>query len=456
MTAGDPLVKQSTKTIPLARTAADRIRRGAEIDRFESLVDELSAAMALASANSVDAEIHTWLGRICLALDLDRSAIYERDAPDEPVRTTHTWLRENFPPFPRKYDPERMAKRTTDWVMAGNRLILSHPDEIPLELADTRRFVKRYGPKASAIIPIFAGERVIGGASFGRFRSPRRWDPRLLERLGLVVRIFGGAIERKQAVIASQAARAELALAQRRSMAGELVGSLAHELNQPLTAILSNLEGLGRLLAQDAQSTIAAKAVKNAIQDARRAGEIVRRVRAMFKSEAAHKAAIDIDSLIKEVVELVRNEAVARKVTLRIEDSTSPSRAQADRIQIQQCVMNLLMNALDATSPVASSLREVTIRAAPAGAEWIEVSVSDTGDGIDPAIRKRVFEPFTTTKSGGMGLGLLVTRSIVEGHGGRLWFTSNQDRGTTFSFTLPTAQDERSPRSSRAKMRRHQ
>src|SRR5205085_8929627 len=162
------------------------------------------------------------------------------------------------------------------------------------------------------------------------------------------------------------------------------------------------------------------------------AGEIVRRVRAIFKSETSHKASIDLHSLLKEVVELARNEAVARGVGLRIEGATRLSRAQADRIQIQQCVINLLMNALDATAEAPSGPREITLRVAPENFEWIEVSVSDTGHGIDPAVKKRIFEPFTTTKDRGMGLGLLVTRSIVEGHGGRVWFSANRDRGTTF------------------------
>ena len=440
-------MKQRTKTIPSARTAAARIRRAAEIERFEPLVDELSAVMAHASASSVDAEIQTWLATICLALDLDRSAIYERDSPDRPVRTTHTWLRESFPPFPRKYDPETLFKRTTDWVMAGHQLVFSNPDQIPSELGDARRFVARYGPRASAIIPMIAGGQVIGAASFGKFRSPREWHPRLLQRLGLVVRIFAGAIERKQAMMASRAAGAELALAQRRSMAGELVGSLAHELNQPLAAILSNLEGLARLLSQDhLQHSLASKAVKNAIQDAKRAGEIVRRVRAMFRGERTHTAAIDLPLLIKEVVELVGNEAAFRQIVLRIDHSHGMMRALADRIQIQQCVMNLLMNALDATSQVKSGPREVTIRTAPENTGWVAVSVRDTGDGVDPALATRLFEPFTTTKTGGMGLGLLVTRSIVEGHGGKLWFSANPGGGTTFTFTLPVAQAARTPR----------
>lgn len=159
---------------------SDRGSRGThprrEIGPFESLVSELSAAMTRAAAHEVDREIDTWLAKICQALDLDRSAIYERDAPGEPVRTTHTWLRANFPPFPRDFDPEKVLKTTSDWVLAGNQLVFSSPTGIPAELADTRQFA-RYVPKASAVIPMWAGGRVIGAASFGSFRSTRSGRP---------------------------------------------------------------------------------------------------------------------------------------------------------------------------------------------------------------------------------------------------------------------------------------
>jgi hypothetical protein len=146
-------------------------------------VGELSAAMARVPADAVDHEIEIWLGKICEALDLDRSAIYERDAPNDPVRTTHTWLRPNFPPFPRRYDPEKMLETTARWVMSGKSVTFSRPSDIPAELADARRFVERYGPKASAVIPMLAGDRVIGAASFGKFRSARQWSPELLDHL---------------------------------------------------------------------------------------------------------------------------------------------------------------------------------------------------------------------------------------------------------------------------------
>jgi two-component system sensor kinase FixL len=144
-------------------------------------------------------------------------------------------------------------------------------------------------------------------------------------------------------------------------------------------------------------------------------------------------------SLVRETTELLSNEAAFRGTALQIDDAPSLSPVLADRIQIQQCIMNLLMNALDATSQMKSGTREVRIRIAPERPGWIELSVSDTGEGVAPAIATRLFEPFTTTKPKGMGLGLLVTRSIIEGHGGRLWFDSNPSGGAIFTFTLPVA-----------------
>jgi signal transduction histidine kinase len=420
----------------------DRARREAE--RFESLVGELSAAMAQASADSVDKEIEKWLGKICRALDLDRSAIYERDAPGWLVRTSHTWLRPNVPPFPRKFDPEKLLEKTTKWVLAGNQIVFSHPDEIPSDLGDAKRFVVRYGPQASAVIPMWAGNRVIGAASFGRFRSPREWSPQLVAQLALVVRIFGAAIERKQAEGAARMAREELALAQRRSMMGELVASLTHELNQPLGAVLSNLGGLARLLSQgNPDPALASRAVNNAIEDAKRAGEIVRRVRAMFKGDRTKKAAIDMGALVREVVGLVGSEIALRKIQMQIEASPSVPPVFGDRILLQQCLLNLLMNAFDALANAESEKRKATIRIALEKPGWIAVSVHDTSPGIHPSVAGRLFEPFVTTKVNGMGLGLLVTRSIVEDHGGKIFAQGNDAGGTTFTFTLPAAQRKR-------------
>ena len=443
--------RSTNATVEPKRGRSARVSRDRhEIARFESLVGELSAAMARVPADEVDREIELWLGKICRALDLDRSAVYERDAPDQPVRATHTWVRPNFPPFPRNYDPEKLLQRSTELVMSGKMLVFAHPSEIPAENQDARRMVAKYGPKASAAIPMWAGGRVIGGASFGKFRSPRKWVPELLTQMSLAVRLFGSAIERKQSEIAIRAVRTELRVASRRNVMSELVASLSHEINQPLGAILSNLGGVARLLIQgNPEPAMALEAVNSAIEDTKRTAEIVRRIRSMFKNQVEHKAAIGIGGLIGEVVKLTAGEASVRKIAVQIEVSPSGQRVIGDSIQLQQCILNLVMNAFDAITEVRAPRRDVLIKVASEKIGWVGVSVSDSGGGIDPAVAKRLFEPFVTTKTDGMGLGLLVTRSIVENHGGRIWASPNPDQGTTFTFTLPVAEKKRASASRR-------
>jgi len=436
---------QRRATIEPKRHAATRVGRDRrEVARFESLVGELSAAMARVPAHAVDREIESWLGRICQVLDLDRCAVYERDSPDQPLHTSHTWVRPDFPPFPRHYDPEKLLQSSTRLVMAGNIFTFARPSDIPAEFDDVRRAVERYGPRASAAIPMWAGGIVIGAASFGKFRSARKWPPELLDHLNLAVRLFGSAIERKQSEIAIRAVRTELRVASRRNTMSELVASLSHEINQPLGAILSNLGGIARLLRQgNPDPAMALEAVNNAIEDTKRTAEIVRRIRLMFKKNAEHKTAIGIGALIDEVIKLTGGEATVRKISVHLQVSSSLPRVTGDRIQLQQCVLNLLMNAFDAIAEGKSESRGVTIKVAPEKAGWVAVAVSDSGAGIDPSVANRLFEPFVTTKKEGMGLGLLVTRSIVESHGGRIWATPNPDRGTTFTFTLPVAERKR-------------
>jgi signal transduction histidine kinase len=297
---------------------------------------------------------------------------------------------------------------------------------------------------------MWAGGRVIGAASFGKFRTSRKWPSELLDQLALAVRLFGSAIERKQSEMAIRAVRTELRVASRRNVMSELVASLSHEINQPLGAILSNLGGVARLLTQgNPQPAMALEAVNSAIEDTKRTAEIVRRIRAMFKNQVEHKAAIDIGGLIGEVVKLTAGEASVRKIAMQIEVSPSGQRVIGDSIQLQQCVLNLVMNAFDAITEASSPRRDVAITVAPEKIGWVGVSVCDSGGGIDSAVAKRLFEPFVTTKTEGMGLGLLVTRSIVESHGGRIWASPNPDQGTTFTFTLPVAERKRATASRR-------
>jgi signal transduction histidine kinase len=429
-----------------ANANSQRARRSErpQIERFASLVDELSAAMAQVSADEIDKEIKEWLRKIVLALKVDRGTFWERVEPDGGFMGTHWWGRPGIPGLPNKMRSMQISPWATAQVLAGKTIVYSTPDELPKEAVKLRRFLKSYGPKAQVMLPLQIGGVVLGALTFGKFRTPRSWPSSELQRLRIVGQVIAGALDRKRAILQVRKLREELSVASRRSTMGGLTASIAHEVNQPLTAILSNLQGLARLLSEgNLKPALASAAVRDTIEDTKRAAEIVRRLRSMFKGDETRKVAIDISPLTQEVVDLVGSEAAVREITLRIDDSPVLPSVVGDRLQIQQCVLNLLMNALDATAQTKSGPRKVTIRIAREKTEWIGVSVRDTGAGVDPSVANRMFEPFVTTKTEGMGLGLLVTRSIVENHGGRIWFTPNQGGGSTFTFTLPIAQEGR-------------
>jgi signal transduction histidine kinase len=433
-------------TIKTKRTSAARARsQSREVERFESLVVELSAAMARVPADSVDQEIDLWLGKICQSLDLDRCAVYERQGPNDPVLTTHTWVRKGFPPLPRGYRPETHWHRRAKFVMEGNVSAFSSPDEIPNDEPDAKRFVKRYGPKASASVPMWAGDKVIGAASFGKFRAPRKWTSELLANLSLAVRLFGNAIERKQSEETARLLRSELRVSTRRNLMSELVASLSHEVNQPLGAILSNLGGVSRLLAEgNPKPTLALEAVSNALKDTQRTAEIVQRIRSMFKRHVQRRSAISIGVLVEGVLKLISGEARVRRVSVQSHVAPSIHLVIGDDIELQQCLLNLVMNSMDAIADAKADRREVFIKVVPERTGWVALSVSDSGAGIAANVADRLFEPFVTTKHEGMGLGLLVTRSIIESHGGKIWTSPNPEGGATFTFTLPVAERKRS------------
>ena len=408
--------------------------------------------MAGASVDEIDKEIKEWLRKIVLALEVDRGTFWERAASDGGFVGTYWWARPGVPGLPRKMLSVKISPWATGEVLAGKTVVYSNPEELPKEEVKLRQFLKTHGPKAQVMLPLQIGGIVLGALTFGKFRAPRYWSPSEMQRLRIVGQIIASALERKRAVLQSRKLQGELAVASRRSTMGELTASIAHELNQPLTAVLSSLGGLARLLSQgNLKPSLTSAAVRNAIEDTKRAGEIVRRLRSMFRGDETHKVAINISPLAKEIVNLVGSEAASREIILRIDDSPTVPRVIGDRLQIQQCLLNLLMNALDATAQTESGPREVTIRIAPEKIGWIGVSVCDTGPGVDPSVANRMFESFVTTKTKGMGLGLLVTRSIVEGHGGRIWFTPNSGGGSTFTFTLPIAQEQQARASRRAR-----
>lgn len=247
--------------------------------------------------------------------------------------------------------------------------------------------------------------------------------------------------EQRHAEQALIRARSELAQVARVSTLGELTASIAHEVNQPLAAIVANGHAAQRWLAASPPDETEAKAaVGRIIRDANLAGNVIHRIRGFVRRREPQQVPLDLDEVIRDVVDLVRNEAQTRRIDVsHTQDGALPA-VVADRVQLQQVVLNLVMNGLEAMTPTGTGGQPPTLRIATrVDAHGVQVDVQDSGVGIDPAVQKTLFDAFQTTKAEGMGMGLAISRSIVESHGGRLWYTPNPDRGVTFCFSLPLA-----------------
>lgn len=229
---------------------------------------------------------------------------------------------------------------------------------------------------------------------------------------------------------------AELAHTNRVTTMGELTASLAHEVNQPIFAAMTNANICVRWLSGGAPNIEEAREAANRIiKDANRAAEIISRIRLLFKKGAPQRELVNINEVISDITVLLRNEAARSGVLLRSELAKDVPAVMGDRVQLQQVFMNLIMNGIDAMRDLGG-VRELMVRSAQDGNDHLILSVSDTGTGL-PQQADRIFEAFFTTKSQGTGMGLAISRSIIESHGGHLWASPNSSRGTIFQFTLP-------------------
>jgi PAS domain S-box-containing protein len=243
-----------------------------------------------------------------------------------------------------------------------------------------------------------------------------------------------------------QEAQTELAHATRLTALGELTASIAHEVNQPLAGVVSSGNAALRWLNSQPPSIENAKlSVEHVTKAGKRAAEVIQRIRALSQKTVVQKAPLDINDVIEDVMPLVRHELLVHSVSLRLELAAALPPVVGDRIQLQQVIVNLLMNSIQAMRSVTDRSRELLIRSREHGTDQILVAVEDSGTGIEPQNVDRLFNAFFTTKPDGMGIGLSICRSIIEQHGGRIWATRNSGVGSTFQFTLDTSREMASP-----------
>ena len=299
-----------------------------------------------------------------------------------------------------------------------------------------------------------AYERWLAGEGDGRFDATFRiirsdGETRFIHSRGTLIRDAHGrpyrasrasedVTEARRAEEALAMAEAELAHVARVSTMGQLAASIAHEVNQPLGAMVANAAAAERwLAATPPETTRAREALRGVVDDGQRAGAVIDRVRALMKREPRLEEPLDINEAIREVLALTRQEQRRHDVVVEALLDDALPRVRGDKIQLQQLLLNLTVNALEAMSDVAGAPRTLTVQSEKGDAGGVVVTVRDTGVGLDPVDSDRLFDPFYTTKAAGMGMGLAISRSIIEAHGGRIWAGPNSPPGATFRFALP-------------------
>ena len=249
--------------------------------------------------------------------------------------------------------------------------------------------------------------------------------------------------ERIRAEEALRETRAELAHANRVTLMGELTASIAHEINQPLAAVVTYANACTRMLAGPSPDlNKIGEGVKNIAEAGTTASEVISRIRAFLSRDVAEKTPVYINELIREALLLLTpDELHSHQISVRTELLPGLPSLLADRVRLTQVILNLIINGIEAMAAITDRPRVLLIRSQGHDPDSVLVEVKDSGMGIDPGDTDRIFAPFFTTKPNGMGMGLSISRSIVEAHGGRLWATPNDDQGTTFQFTLPASSD---------------
>jgi signal transduction histidine kinase len=407
----------------------------AERLRFDNVLSALSVAFSRLPVVDFDREIVRGLQRVVDFLGGDRGSLIEfsRDGKISRSWAMEDWIDVGEFPW--------MAVRLRD----GDIVSFSQLEELPDEAEVDRQSYLAYRVKPQVAVPLLAGGQVVGGLIFSTVGAGSASPDKLLEQLRLIGEVFANALSRKRADLEAQRLRQELTHVGRVSAMGELTASLAHELNQPLTAILSNAQVAKHLLGVDPVNLEEiGEILDDIVADDKRAAEVIRRLRALIKKGDLEYESLDLNEVVSEVTRLVRSDVASRNVSMSLELAPDLPKVHGDRVQLQQVVLNLVINSLEAMREPGAGVRTLVIRTARDDAAHVAVAVQDSGIGIDETAADRIFDPLYTTKPEGLGMGLAIARTIVDAHRGRLGAANNVHGGATFQFKLPV--DAEAPR----------
>lgn len=416
---GDPV-----QFVSLALDVSDRLARERQLERDQELAAQRQSSLTEQLSRS-EHNLRRLRSHFAVALDVAGMGMAVRDLSTGEILVSERW-REIF-----GFDGDQEV--SVDLVLG-----LVHPED--QELVRSHRESLRDGQPRSMEFRIRRPD--------GALRWISSWDHYQRTEHGefAVVRsIAQDVTERKREQLELQQQRRELTHLSRVVVLGELSGALAHELNQPLTAILANAEAAQRFIERGPLDLDELRAIlADIVAQDRRAGEVISRLRQLLHSGETNRQPLGVNEMLTETIRLLESDLVSQRVTLRTELADGLPTVLADRVQLQQVVINLVMNACDATRELPPAQRLLVLRSALVPGCGVQVSLEDSGHGLPPGDPERLFESFVSTKPEGMGLGLSICRTILRAHQGRLWAENNPVRGATFHFSL-VAEDGSSP-----------
>lgn len=400
----------------------------AERLRFEQLLSSLAAAFSHLSAADFDPAVHRGLRQVVDFLGVDRGSLVEftRDGT-----ATRSWAVEEW-----------MEVGEFPWMTArlrrGEVINVSQLEELPDEATVDRQNYLLHRVKPQVAVPLLVSGIVVGGLVFSTVGAERAKSPELLQQLHLLGEVFANALSRKQGELEAQRLRQELTHIGRVSALGELTASLAHELSQPLTAILSNAQAAQRLIAADVVDLESVREILSEIvTDDKRAAAVINGLRALIKKGELELVPLDLNEIVAEVAWLLRSDTIMRHVSMSLDLAPRLPKVRGDRVQLQQVVLNLVLNGLEAMREPHAGARTLVIRTARDGVATLRVTVEDSGPGIADKDLAHIFEPLYTTKTKGLGMGLAIVRTIVTAHDGAVGVENIPPGGARFHFTLP-------------------
>jgi signal transduction histidine kinase len=403
---------------------------------FERFLSDLSSALAKAPAEALGQSIRVGLDRLTRRAGVERASLARFSEGMDPLLVTHS---SEAPAIP------TASRANLTWYVGqlrqGRCLNLSRvPDDLPVEATPEREAFRALRIRSHIAVPLFSAGRVRGvialAASFDRL-----WTPEDVQRLRLIGEIMAAADERNESEQVTRRLGVELTHVARIASLADLTVALTHELNQPLTAIRTNAHAMQRLVRRGERTDELDDVLREIADDSTRAADLIWRLATLVRRREAQKVPVDVNRLVRDFQTIARVEAQRHGARLVLRLAPDLPAAAGDPVQIQQVLLNLIRNAAEAMAHIEPAARVVQVSTSMMAPSQVTVSVADSGPPVDDVALGRLFRPFNTTKPDGIGVGLAISRSIVEAHGGRVWAERRSPNGLTVHFTLLTERD---------------